>query len=186
MMQSGGKEKRKFKLSILHIKSLHKLREMTAPMQSITIRPATVNDIPILLRFEQAVISAERPFDPTLKKGGTHYYDLEEMIEAAHIHLVVAVADDEVIGSGYARIERAKHYLQHSQHAYLGFMYTDPAHRGKGVNKMIIDALKQWSSSQKITEMRLDVYGDNVAAIQAYIKAGFAKHMIEMRMGISE
>ncbi len=154
-------------------------------MRSITIRPATFNDLPALLRFEQAVISAERPFDPTLKKGDIHYYDLKEMIEAPHIHLVVAVADDEVIGSGYARIENAKHYLQHPQHAYLGFMYTDPAHRGKGVNKMIIDALKQWSVSQKITEMRLDVYCDNAAAIRAYEKAGFRKHMIEMRSGVN-
>ena len=154
--------------------------------RTITIRPATSNDLPTLLRFEQAVISTERPFDPTLKKGDTHYYDLEEMIKAPHIHLVVAVTGDKIIGSGYARIENAKHYLQHPQHAYLGFMFTDPAHRGQGVNRMIIDTLKNWSSSQKITEMRLDVYYDNAAAIHAYEKAGFVKHMISMRMGISK
>ncbi len=151
-------------------------------MSSITIRHATPADLPVLFRFEQGVISAERPFDPTLKKE-THYYDLEEMINASHIQLVVAVLEDEVIGSGYARIENAKHYLRHKQHAYLGFMYTDPAHRGKGVNRMIIDALKQWSLSQNITEMRLDVYCKNEAAIRAYEKAGFTKHMVEMRMG---
>lgn len=154
-------------------------------MSSITIRPATLNDIPVLLRFEQGVISTERPFDPTLKKE-THYYDLEEMINSPHIHLVVAMMDDEIIGSGYARIEKAKHYLQHSQHAYLGFMYTDPAHRGKGVNKLIIEALKQWSLSRNIEEMRLEVYFENGSAIHAYEKTGFIKHMITMRMGISK
>jgi GNAT superfamily N-acetyltransferase len=152
----------------------------------ITIRPATSSDLPTLLRFEQSLIRAELPFDPTLKKGDNHYYDLEEMIEAPHIHLVVAVMGDEIIGSGYARIENAKHYLQHSQHAYLGFMYTDTAHRGKGVNKMIIEVLKHWSLSRNIKEMRLEVYFENSAALQAYEKSGFIKHMITMRMGISK
>ena len=105
------------------------------------------------------------------------------MINSPDIHLVVAVSGDEIIGSGYARIEKAKHYLQHEHHSYLGFMYTEPAHRGKGVNKMIVETLKQWSLSRKITEMRLEVYYLNEAAIRAYEKTGFKKHMIEMRMG---
>ena len=150
---------------------------------SIIIRPATSHDLPVLLRFEQGVISAERPFDPTLKKD-THYYDLEEMINSPDIHLVVAVSGDEIIGSGYARIEKAKHFLQHAQHSYLGFMYTEPAHRGKGVNKMIIEALIKWSRSRNITELRLEVYHLNEAAIRAYEKTGFKKYIVEMRMGI--
>ena len=154
-------------------------------MSSITIRPATLDDLPVLLRFEQGVINTERPFDPTLKKETT-YYDLEEMINSPDIHLLVATMVDEVIGSGYARIENAKHYLQHRQHAYLGFMYTDPAHRGKGVNKLIIEALKQWSLSRDIEEMKLEVYFENSSAIHAYEKTGFIKYMITMRMGISK
>lgn len=150
---------------------------------SIIIRPATFDDLPVLLRFEQGVISAERPFDPALKKD-THYYNLEEMINSPDIHLVVAVLADDIIGSGYARIEKAKHFLQHEQHSYLGFMYTEPAHRGKGVNKMIIETLIQWSLSRNITELRLEVYYLNEAAIRAYEKTGFKKHIVEMRMGI--
>ncbi len=153
-------------------------------MAEIIIRKALLKDLNTLLRFEQGVIAAERPFDSTLKKGHIHYYDLEEMIAAPHIELVVAEQDDMLIGSGYARIEKAKHYLQHNHHAYLGFMYTDPEHRGKGVNKKIIDTLKDWAATQNITELRLDVYNNNVSAIKAYQKAGFSSHMIEMRMGL--
>ena len=50
-------------------------------------------------------------------------------------------------------------------------MYVDPAHRGKMVNKKIIDALKEWSLSQNMTEMVLDVYCENAVAIRAYIEA---------------
>jgi GNAT superfamily N-acetyltransferase len=150
------------------------------------IRPAVVADLPILLQFEQGVISTERPFDPTLKKGTIHYYDIEHMISATHIELLVAELDGELIGCGYARIEDAKHYLQHPQHAYLGFMYTHPDHRGKGVNQLIIEGLKQWVLSKNITELRLDVYYKNDSAIKAYEKAGFARHMIEMRHPVNQ
>ncbi len=153
-------------------------------MEEIRIRKAVFNDIETLRRFEQGVINAERPFDATLKKEAIFYYDIEGMIEASHVELLVAELNSQLIGCGYARIEKAKQYLQHPQHAYLGFMYVEPAYRGKGINKKIIDALKKWSLSQNIMEMRLDVYHDNTPAIYAYEKAGFTKHMIEMRMGI--
>jgi len=52
------------------------------------------------------------------------------------------------------------------------------------VNQKIIEALMQWSASQNVYELRLDVYYDNLTAIRAYEKAGFKKHMIEMRMGL--
>jgi GNAT superfamily N-acetyltransferase len=149
-------------------------------MEEIKLREATTADIDTLLRFEQGVISAERPFDPTLKEN-TNYYDIPGMIRAPHIHLIVATAGDEIIGSGYARIEESKHYLQHTQHAYLGFMYVEPAWRGKGINRMIMEELERWSLSKNMVEMRLDVYYKNASAIHAYEKAGFISHMILMR-----
>jgi GNAT superfamily N-acetyltransferase len=94
--------------------------------------------------------------------------------------------NNEIVGSGYARIETSKIYLKHPKHAYLGFMYVKPEYRGKGVNQKIIKGLKQWAIGQGITELRLDVYNDNLSAIKAYEKVGFAKLMVEMRMGISD
>ncbi len=155
-------------------------------MDHLQIRKATLADLPTLLRFEQGVIEAERPYDPTLKTGQIHYYNLEEMITASHIELLVAELDNELIGAGYARIESAKPYLQHSHYAYLGFMYVEPEHRGKGVNKNIIAALQEWAYSQQVTELRLEVYVENASAIKAYEKLGFAKLLVEMRLGLNE
>ena len=154
-------------------------------MEKIIIRKATIDDLETLRRFEQGVISAERSFDPTLRKDPVSYYDLEYMIHASHIYLVVAELNEQVVGSGYARIETSKHYLQHEQHAYLGFMYVEPEHRGKGVNKIVLEALKNWSLSKNINELVLEVYFNNIPAITAYEKAGFIKHIIEMRLGIN-
>ncbi|MEO7530968.1 MAG: GNAT family N-acetyltransferase [Sediminibacterium sp.] len=153
-------------------------------MSQVIIRTATPHDLPTLLQFEQGVISAERPFDCTLGKGEIRYYDLEMMITAPHIQLLVAELDGQLIGSGYARIEDAKPYLEHAQHAYLGFMFTRPEHRGKGINQKIIEALTEWSASKGLAELRLDVYHENVSAIKAYEKVGFVRHMIAMRKGV--
>ena len=154
-------------------------------MDQITIRKAKLDELNTLLTFEQGVIAFERPFDPTLQDGEIHYYDIAEMIKAPHIEVVVAELNNEIVGSGYARIEASKIYLKHPKHAYLGFMYVKPGHRGKGINQKIIEALKQWAIGQGITELRLDVYNDNPSAIKAYEKAGFKKLLVEMRMGLS-
>jgi GNAT superfamily N-acetyltransferase len=148
---------------------------------NFSTRPALAADLDVLLGFEQGVIGAERPFDPTLKEGDIRYYDIPGMIESPQVNLIVAFNEDQLVGCGYARIESSKDYLQHRQHAYLGFMYVLPEYRGAGINRLIINELKLWAKEKGITELRLEVYVKNTAAINAYIKAGFAEHMIEMR-----
>ncbi|MFV5694995.1 GNAT family N-acetyltransferase [Flavobacterium sp. LB3P122] len=153
-------------------------------MHTINTRKAHPDDLEKLLEFEQGIITAERPFDPTLKEGKINYYNIEKMISASDVEIVVAEIDSEIVGSGYARLEAAKPYLNHETYAYLGFMYTDVIHRGKGVNSKIMEALKDWCRSKDISEIRLDVYNDNSPAIKAYEKVGFKKHLINMRMSL--
>ncbi len=150
----------------------------------IVVRKAEVDDLDRLLEFEQGVIETERPFDPSLKRENTRYYDMAAMLAAPQVRVVVAELDGELIGSGYARIEDSKPYLTHDRHSYMGFMFTVPEHRGKGVNQKIIDNLEQWSLSQGVTEMRLEVYTDNLAAIRAYEKIGYSVNVLKMRKSL--
>ena len=155
-------------------------------MSEIKIRKATLNDLEHLLVFEQDLIKAERPFDPTVKPHPVNYYDLQTMLTAPHVEVVVAELKNKIIASGYARIEKSKPFLKHIIHAYLGFMYVLPEYRGQGINKKIMDVLKRWAASQNISEFRLEVYYDNVSAIKAYEKFGFKKHMVEMRFNLDD
>ncbi|HEY8928855.1 MAG TPA: GNAT family N-acetyltransferase [Mucilaginibacter sp.] len=153
-------------------------------MEPILIRKAQLSDLDTLLSFEQGIITAERPFDPTLKDGEIHYYDLAKYIMADDVEVVVAELDGKVISSGYARIVVSKDYQKFDRHCYLGFMYTVPQHRGKGINNLILEALKAWTLQQGINELRLEVYNENVPAIKAYEKAGFKPNLLEMRLGL--
>jgi len=151
----------------------------------ITTRKATLTDLPILLEFEQGIINFEKPFDVTLKDEKISYYDIKAMILSDIVEVIVAVDNERVVGSGYARIEEAKPYLKHAKFVYLGFMYVENSHRGKGINKLVIDALHTWAVSNKIYEVRLDVYADNPGAIRAYEKAGFKSFLVNMRRGLN-
>ncbi|WP_456460449.1 GNAT family N-acetyltransferase [Reichenbachiella sp.] len=154
-------------------------------MNNITIRPATLEDLPILYEFEQGIIQAERPFDPTLKSGHINYYDLKALTESDQAEVLVAEVAGEVVASGYAHIKDGKDFQSHDQFAYLGFMFVKPDHRGQGIITQILNELKSWSQSRGINEIRLEVYNDNDPAVRAYEKAGFKKHLVEMRMSIN-
>jgi len=153
-------------------------------MDNLNIRIATYDDLPTLFKFEQGVIEAERPFDPTLKPDPIQYYNLNQQIESELIHLIVVEIQGQLIACGYARIEKAKPYVNYRFYSYLGFMYVVPEYRGKGINQIIIDELAAWSREQGVTMMHLDVFSENSAAIRAYQKAGFEANLIEMRKKI--
>lgn len=151
-------------------------------MEGLIIRQAILKDLPILKTFEQELIKAERPFDPTIRPDPVSYYDLEEYVKRNDVQVLVAEVHNEIIASGYAFTKPARTYLDHKDYAYLGFMYTKPEYRGKGINQRIIEELKKWALEKGLFEVRLTVYHENFPAVKAYEKAGFKSHINEMRL----
>lgn len=151
-------------------------------MNDLIVRRAKQEDLSVLLEFEQGIIKAERPMDPTLAADPISYYDIFELIASNDAEVIVVMHNYRVIAAGYAKIKKALPYLKHEYYSYLGFMFTEPDFRGRGVNKLIVDELRKWSLSKGLKEIRLTVYDDNPGAIRAYEKVGFKKHLIEMRL----
>lgn len=150
------------------------------------LRIANLDDLPILLEFEQHLIKAERPMDPSIKDGDISYYDISEMIKATNSEVFVVELDDEIVASGYAKIIDDHPYLKHTKQGYLGFMFIPEEHRGKGLNKLILNALIDWCKARNVFEIRLDVYDVNKTAIKAYKKSGFKNYLINMRFDIED
>lgn len=152
--------------------------------KNIVTRRATITDLPQLAEFLQLLVEAERPFDPTLKDGEIFYYNIEELILDKASEVMVAHYNDKIVGCGYAQIRQAKPYEKHESFAHLGFMFVSPEFRGNGINNLLLNDLKKWILSQGITEVRLQVYDENEAAVRAYEKAGFKKILTTMRCDI--
>ena len=150
------------------------------------VRNARLEDLDVLQEFKMGLIQAELPMDPTIRKDATSYYDLAELITSDQSDLFVVEVNSEIVASGYAKIMEDRPYLKHEKQGYLGFMFVPEKHRGNGYNKLIVDQLLAWCKERKIYEIRLDVYDVNEAALRAYEKAGFKKHLINMRLDISD
>ncbi|MFK7933928.1 MAG: N-acetyltransferase family protein [Saprospiraceae bacterium] len=148
---------------------------------TITYRSATPADLPTLLQFEQGIITTERPFDPNLKPDPISYYDIAAMIPNPDIEVMVATNGTEVVGSAYVKIVETKSYFKFDKYAFLGFMFVKAEFRGKGISQAILERAKEWAKAQNLSELRLEVYDENVRAVRAYEKAGFSKRMVEMR-----
>ncbi len=156
---------------------------------NIIIRPAKSQDLPTLLEFEQAIIEYERPMEPNMMASPFHYYDLSEIMQLENAQIMVAEdlnaeKGAKLVGSGFIHIRKARHYLDHTEHGYLGFMYVDPDYRGKGINKQIISELTKWAKSKDLDVLCLTVFAENPSAIRAYEKAGFNQSLIEMRLNL--
>ena len=158
--------------------------EVIISMKDIIIRKAKLDDLPILLNFEQEIIEYERPFEEKMITEKFNYYDLKKLIQSEDSEVLVAKTNDQLIASGYAKIKNSLHFLEDKQHAFLGFMFVAPEFRGKGVNQLVIDELIIWSKNKGMKEVALTVYDKNESAIRAYEKLGFQKNIIEMRMGL--
>jgi GNAT superfamily N-acetyltransferase len=153
---------------------------------SYTVRKATLEDLPVLLEFEQGLIKAERPMDPTIREGDISYYDVGEFIRSDDAEVYVVELEGEILASGCVRIKPDRHYLKHKRMGHLGFMFVPEEHRGQGLNGLIVEKLVEWCKSRDLKELRLDVYQSNAPAIRAYEKAGFSKHLITMRLNTDE
>ncbi len=149
-----------------------------------TTRKATLSDLPALLGFEQGLINAERPMDSQIMDGDISYYSISDLIENSDSEVFIAEIADEIVASGYAKIKEDHHYLKHKKQGYLGFMFVPEKHRGNGYNQIVLDALLAWCKEHGVFEIRLDVYDVNEPAISAYLKAGFKKYLINMRLDI--
>ena len=149
-----------------------------------TIRTATLDDLPVLKQFEQGIIAAERPYDSLLRPDPISYYDLADLIAAEDAVVMVAEVDGAIAASGYAKRRASRPYTEPAFHAFLGFMFVLPEHRGRGLNGKLLDALLEWSREHGLTEIRLTVYPGNEPAVRAYEKAGFSPYLVEMRRSI--
>ena len=149
---------------------------------SYRLRPATIEDLSILMTFEQGIVKTERAFDTTLKEGEIHYYDLAKLIDNENAQVLVVETNSEIVASGLVQILDTEAFNKFDKYSSFRFMYVKEAHRNKGLNKMILDGLIEWSDSKDIKEIKLNVYDKNIPALNAYLKAGFKKTMVEMHL----
>lgn len=94
------------------------------------------------------------------------YFD-SRSLDILDNHVVTLVLEDDdksIIGYG--------HLDKEDETVWLGIALSQ-GHKGKGLGKVIMDALISSASEEGVDEIKLSVYRDNVPAQRLYEKFGF-------------
>lgn len=123
----------------------------------VTIRPATVGDLNVLLRIEEAAFATDR-----FSRRSFHY-----LLTRARANFLVAEQDGAVIGDVvvllHGRTSLARVYS----------MAVDPACQGGGVGTRLLREAEAQVLADGRAVMRLEVRTDNTPAIALYQREGY-------------
>jgi GNAT superfamily N-acetyltransferase len=143
---------------------------------SYHIRPATVDDLPDLIRLRRLMFEAMGFTDPDELKASDEicagYFT--RAIPAGEFHGWVAEAHVVgIVASGGVVVDRhppGPHNLD-GRIAYIMNMSTDPAHRRRGLARRILDCIVAWAGAEGITTAALHATADGKPL---YREFGFA------------
>ena len=96
--------------------------------------------------------------------------------------IAVLVADDNgnVIGYAFAAVEGYDYMVLRGPAGVLHDLIVDPAHRGRGIGRLLIDATLAFFRSRGVPRVVLSTAEQNEAAQRLFASMGFRRTMIEM------
>jgi len=153
---------------------------------TITIRPATPTDAPTLGRLGALLVKTHHDFDPRRFIAATPQTErgygsfLATQINETNVILLVAERDGEVLGYTYAGLEGQDYMSLRGPAGALYDIVVDPAHRGQGVGRMLLDATLRELEAKGAPRVVLSTAEQNEPAQRLFAHAGFRRTMIEM------
>src|SRR5215210_233643 len=157
---------------------------MTLP--AVLIRPAAPGDLQAIGRLGALLVRTHHDFDPDRFTAATpqteHGYGsfLGTQLDEPNIIILVAERDGEVIGYTYAGVEGNDYMSLRGPAGVLHDIVVDPAHRGQGVGRMLLDATLAALKARGAPRVVLSTAERNESAQGLFARAGFRRTMIEM------
>jgi ribosomal protein S18 acetylase RimI-like enzyme len=153
---------------------------------TVTIRPATPDDLSAIGRLGALLVKTHYDFDPKRFMAPTRHTEsgyasfLGSQLGREDVVVLVAAEGGTVIGYTYAGVE-GRDWM--SLRGPAGVMYdivVDPAHRGRGVGRALLEATVAALRSRGSPQVVLSTADRNAAAQRLFESAGFRRTMIEM------
>jgi ribosomal protein S18 acetylase RimI-like enzyme len=153
---------------------------------TVTIRPATPDDLSAIGRLGALLVKTHYDFDPKRFMAPTRHTEsgyasfLGSQLGREDAVVLVAAEGGTVIGYTYAGVE-GRDWM--SLRGPAGVMYdivVDPAHRGRGVGRALLEATVAALRSRGSPQVVLSTADRNAAAQRLFESAGFRRTMIEM------
>lgn len=158
----------------------------------VTIRPATMADLPTLGRLGALLVKTHHDFDPVrfiaaspgTERGYASY--LGTQLRNPNAIVLVAERGGEVIGYTYAGVEGYDYMELRGPAGVVYDILVDPARRGHGVGRMLLDAVLAELRERGAPRAVLSTAEKNENAQRLFARAGFRRTMIEMTHELSD
>jgi len=157
-----------------------------ATLQAVSIRPGAPADLKAMGRLGALLVRIHHDFDPDRFIAATpqteHAYGsfLGRQLEEPNIVILVAERDGEVVGYAYAGVEGKDYMALRGPAGALYDLVVDPAHRGQGVGRRLLDATLKALQAKGAPRVVLSTAERNESAQRLFARAGFRRTMIEM------
>lgn len=150
-----------------------------------TIRPATPGDVPAILPMVAAICALHEswdpdkyPFLPDIVERYEHWLPLRAQ-DPRSVFLIAELANTPV-GYLIATIEDEIPIYRLKQFGFIHDMWVEPAHRGQGIARHLVDAAVARFAELEITQVRLDTAAANDIARRLFASCGFRVSTTEM------
>lgn len=159
---------------------------MSTTLTRSRIRPATRADLPSLGRLGALLVRTHHEFDgarfiaATAQTEGGYADFLGTQVDEPDAQLLVAERDGEVIGYTYATLEGHDWMSLRGPAGMLHDIVIDPAHRGAGIGRALLDATMAALEARGAPQLVLSAAARNESAQRLFTRAGFRRTMIEM------
>jgi ribosomal protein S18 acetylase RimI-like enzyme len=155
-------------------------------VNAVTIRPAAPVDLAAIGRLGALLVRLHHDFDPERFIAATSRTEqgyasfLGTQLEEPDVIVLVADRDGEVLGYTYAAVEGHDYMSLRGPAGVLHDIVVDPAHRGQGIGRMLLDAALAALRAEGAPRAVLSTAERNEAAQRLFARAGFRRTMIEM------
>jgi ribosomal protein S18 acetylase RimI-like enzyme len=153
---------------------------------TVTIRPANAADARAMGRLGAILVATHHDFDAARFIAATpqteHGYGSYLGSQLANPDIVILVAENagEVVGYTFAGVEGYDYMELRGPAGVLYDLVVDPAHRGRGVGRTLLDATLEELERRGAPRVVLATAERNEAAQRLFARAGFRRTMIEM------
>jgi ribosomal protein S18 acetylase RimI-like enzyme len=152
----------------------------------VIIRPAAPVDLPAIGRLGALLVRVHHDFDPQRFIAATPRTEqgyasfLGTQLEEPDVIVLVAERDGEVLGYTYAGVEGYDYMALRGPAGELHDIVVDPAHRGHGIGRMLLDATLAALEARGAPRIVLLTAERNEPAQRLFARAGFRRTMVEM------
>ena len=152
------------------------------------IRKATMEDFDEVLKLKLESKEEERKFNEELEpveKVKKHYEEyLKNDLKSKWRAIFVAIKDNQIVGSVTGKIYRTLYVCGFERCGFISNVFVKKEFRKQSIAKKLVEALTNWFKEMKATKLSLELYENNIPAINLYHKLGFKNYSIKMRKEI--